>query len=449
MQTADIFSKRHLSRARTMTGRMLLLTAALLVLTSCDNLRFWETKETPVETASPLERQLLEVRKRATVIQGAIESLDRVDIPTFRLDGSELRIALYSQDGELRHIDERLRHDDGSTERNRYYFAMGSLFHFYGQAKKRLNPGEQPPMTADIRTRMYFNDKGNLFYSEKTVDGSEIDMEGSEVPNTMRRAAALQDLKRTAASGIIDTASFNDLLYTAISLPSQNETPLAEDEAARSEDEAALTEDEAALAGDEAALAEDAAALQEDETMLREDEIRTEKAAAEKKRMESRERNASSTSTKTTSRKRESKAAAPPPPVEKTPPPMPPPAIVPADEILIDPHTHAMLPGTLSSHRIRFQKGNTGASLSAGVSKGKHKEYVLRANRGQKMTVTLQSDDPQVFFRVFLHDGDISGQRRAWSGTLPRYDDYHIVVYRRSDAKGSGSAAYTISMGVK
>jgi len=139
----------------------------------------------------------------------------------------------------------------------------------------------------------------------------------------------------------------------------------------------------------------------------------------------------------------------PPPPKKDVAPPAPPPAAVPADQILIAAHTHVMLPGTLSSHRIRFQKGSTGATLSASVRKGKHKEYVLRARRGQKMTVSLQTDDPNVYFRVFLDDGDISGQRRAWTGSLPRYDDYHIVVYRRSDARGDAAGAYTVSMSIQ
>jgi hypothetical protein len=108
-----------------------------------------------------------------------------------------------------------------------------------------------------------------------------------------------------------------------------------------------------------------------------------------------------------------------------------------------------MLPGTLSSHRIRFQKGSSGAKLSASVRKGRHKEYVLRARRGQTMSVTLQTDDPNTYFRVFLSDGDISGQRRSWSGSLPRYADYHIVVYVRSEAAGNTEAAYTVSMSIQ
>ncbi|PLX26393.1 MAG: hypothetical protein C0600_10945 [Ignavibacteria bacterium] len=108
-----------------------------------------------------------------------------------------------------------------------------------------------------------------------------------------------------------------------------------------------------------------------------------------------------------------------------------------------------MLPGELSSHRIRFQKGNTGATLSASVKKGRHMEYVLRARRGQNMSVSLQTSDPNTYFRVFLNDGDISGQRRNWSGTLPRYEDYHIVVYLRSDAPRNAEGAYTITMSVK
>jgi hypothetical protein len=409
--------------------RLTALLAVLLAFTACDELRFWEDHETPVLTASPLERQVLEVRKKATMIQSEIGRLDRRNVPTFSLGDTRLDLSLYSEAGQVRLIDERLRYTDGSSERNRYYFDDGSFFHYYGQAKKRVNPGEDPPMIADIRTRMYFNDKGNLFFNEKTIDGMDAEMNDGELPNTMRRAFALRGLEWTDGAGIVDTAAFTDLLYTAIRLPEGQELPSTRSDAADVADEQISGEARSAETQDEAVPAASS------ETIVSE----AGQATPQKSRTESPRRQA----------EQNVKTQPPPPKKEAAPASMPPPAVVPADEILIEPHSHAMLPGTLSSHRIRFQKGNTGATLSASVRKGHHKEYVLRAKRGQKMNVSLQSDDPNVVFRVFLNDGDISGQRRAWSGSLPRYDDYHIVVYRKSDARGDAAGAYTISMSIR
>ena len=108
-------------------------------------------------------------------------------------------------------------------------------------------------------------------------------------------------------------------------------------------------------------------------------------------------------------------------------------------------HTHRMLPGSVRSARVQFQKGSNGVTLTAQAGKGAHQEYVLRARRGQGMNVTLDSENPDVYFRIFLNDGDISGERRSWSGTLPRYGDYHVVVY----VKGAQAAGFTITIGIQ
>ena len=432
-------------------SQLSLLVASLLLLSGCDRLRFWEDNEVPVETASPMERQVMDVRKKATVIQSAITRLDRRNVPTFQLGDSRMDISLYTEAGKMRLIDERLQFTDGSTERNRYYFENESFFHYYGQAKKRVNPDENPPMIADIRTRMYFNDKGNFFHSEKTIDGMLTDMDDVELPNTMRRAFALRALEWSDSGGNVDTAAFTDLLYTAMQL---------REELGRSnvdqQGDPGVTEETAAAETPQPQDEIAAASSQNDtETVpgtsaesARESTTRSAKPAASSPKP-STAKTAPAKTPARTAEPQQTAAVKPPPKRDAAPPPLPPPAVVPADEVLIEAHTHAMLPGSLSSHRIRFQKGNSGTTLSASVRKGRHKEYVLRARRGQKMSVTLQTDDAQVYFRVFLNDGDISGQRRAWTGTLPRYDDYHIVVYRRSDARGDAPASYTVSMSIQ
>ena len=108
-----------------------------------------------------------------------------------------------------------------------------------------------------------------------------------------------------------------------------------------------------------------------------------------------------------------------------------------------------MVPGNLTSQRLRFPKGSTNASVRSAVAKGKHLEYVLHAREGQTMNVSLQSDNSDLSFRIFLRNGDISGKRRAWSGTLPRTGDYHVLVYLRSDAQGGKDLPFTLTVGIE
>ena len=107
-----------------------------------------------------------------------------------------------------------------------------------------------------------------------------------------------------------------------------------------------------------------------------------------------------------------------------------------------------MLPGSLTSSRVQFKKGSTGVTVSAQLEKGRHSEYVLRARRGQSMSVNLDTEQPDVHFRVFLDNSDISGERRSWTGSLPRYADYHIVVYLHSKATVQ-SSGFTVTIGIQ
>jgi hypothetical protein len=116
-------------------------------------------------------------------------------------------------------------------------------------------------------------------------------------------------------------------------------------------------------------------------------------------------------------------------------------------EAVIPAHTHRMIPGPLNSSRVRFQKGSTGITLSASLEKGRHNEYVLRARRGQTMQVTLDAEQPDVAFRIFMDNSDISGERRSWTGTLPRHADYHVVVYLKQQS-GVQSTGYTVTISI-
>ncbi len=403
-----------------------MVLAVVLAFTACDAIRFWEKNEAPVETSTPIEREVMGVRNKATIIQSSISMLDRRNVPSFVIGDSTFDVSLYSEGGVLRLIDERIQTRSSSRFRNRYYFDNDGFFHYYGRGDLRVNPGINPPEFAELVERMYFNTKGNLFHSEKLINNLATELESQEVPGVMRRAFALRSLDWGDSTGV-NTYAFLDMLYTAEDLPAGQEM------VSTFRDDTSIDADPEDAAVTESEKVETAPAPKPNADADQPAQRKSTPAAANK-----------------SSEKQTEPAAAPRQQVSK--PALstaPPPAPVPVDEILIEKHTHAMLPGELSSHRIRFQKGNTGATLSASVKKGRHMEYVLRARRGQNMSVSLQTSDPNTYFRVFLNDGDISGQRRNWSGTLPRYEDYHIVVYLRSDAPRNAEGAYTITMSVK
>ncbi|MBN1446569.1 MAG: hypothetical protein JXA28_01460 [Bacteroidetes bacterium] len=425
------------------------LTAALtflILLSSCDSIRFWERPESIPETAYS-EGEILDVRKKATLIQSSIGTMDRRDLPLFSVGDSMLEVTLYNDAGRLRLVDERISNRNGSYSRNRYYYDSDALFFFYAKSRICVNPGGHPAEYAEGLTRMYFNSKGNMFHYEKTINGLSTEMMDGELPAIMRRAFALRELEWNDSTGVVDTTAFLAVIYTVDAFAG-NAAGFENDSVEEMPAEETPDTQEMTADNGEKGTAADVTPGQtagRRELMHSASEEKTDGTAKTSQTAQGRP---SSADRKHITQERTSPPS-PVPSAQQPPAPSPPPAVVPADEILIEPHTHAMLPGTLSSHRIRFQKGSSGATLSASVRKGHHKEYVLRARQGQRMSVTLQTTHPDVHFRVFLNDGDISGQRRSWSGSLPRSEDYHIVVYVRQDSRSTDEAVYTITMGIQ
>ncbi|MBE0642583.1 MAG: hypothetical protein IH600_00715 [Bacteroidetes bacterium] len=399
----------------------ILLLSSLLM--SCDSIKFWESDTDVGETVSTAQKEVMDVRNRATAIQSEIDRLDRRDLPPFRLGDTTLTVTLYSLGGIIRLIDERVDEERLGSARNRYYFEKESLFHFYGKSSQRLNPQESEPQFAEVSTRIYFNDAGTPFNYEHRINGLKSDMSEDELPSVMQRAEALRMLGFADVNGQIDTVAFIETLYSA-------KTPSASDPSKETQEnvtETAATDDVA-------------------EEMAPPEEVVAEKVAppptqpVQKKVAPPPAQPAQ-------------KKAAPPaqPEQKKVAPPAPPAEFAKTGDAdaYIEAHTHAILPGALITHRIRFQKGSTSASLSTRLKKGTNEEYVLRARRNQRMSVTVQSPNADVYFRVFLRDGDISGQRRAWSGSLPRYGDYHVVVYLRGGAVVNGDVPCTLTISIE
>ena len=77
----------------------LLVLSALLA--GCDAIKFWESDSGVRETMSIAQKEVLDVRNRATTIQSAIDRLDRRDISPFTLGDTTLVISMYFDAGRI------------------------------------------------------------------------------------------------------------------------------------------------------------------------------------------------------------------------------------------------------------------------------------------------------------------------------------------------------------
>ena len=99
---------------------------------------------------------------------------------------------------------------------------------------------------------------------------------------------------------------------------------------------------------------------------------------------------------------------------------------------------------TAAPQRISFAQGAISGSVEGTVTSPDRRQYVLRALKGQKMTVEIISKDKKANFAVQgVADGQplkrLENEDRKWTGALPSTQDYLITV-----ASPSGSTAYTV-----
>ncbi|MFA6235257.1 MAG: hypothetical protein WC824_13865, partial [Bacteroidota bacterium] len=391
----------------------------ILLLTGCDAMRYWGSDTGVRETVSVSEKQVLSVRNRATTIQSAIYELQRRDMAPFRIGDTLLTVTIYFENGQIRLIDERVEAEETGSARNRYYFDEASLFHFFGKSSPRINPGEPEAQFANIRTRMYFNAAGNLFDYEHKINDIESKLAENELPSVMQRSVALSMLVNTDSLGRIDTAAFVGTLYRATN-GTYTELPPMELTEKPNEANATSTRD---TVKPQAKSPAQQPAQQPTKTVVKIVSSPPPQPPAVKKASPPRAqqpvvKKASTPPAQQPAKPAVKKASTPPvqqpakqavkkastPPVQQpakqavkkastppaqqpakqamkkasTPPaqqPMvkkasPPAEIAGADDAdaFIETHVHAMLPGTLNIHRMRFQKGSTSASYSTQVS---------------------------------------------------------------------------------
>jgi len=101
------------------------------------------------------------------------------------------------------------------------------------------------------------------------------------------------------------------------------------------------------------------------------------------------------------------------------------------------------------TRQVRFARGAETATLSGAVVRGDRDVYILRANAGQPMRVSITSLEHNAVFQIAGPDGrELAGAGEGqdadrWSGRLARSGDYRITV-----GGARGNATYTLAIGI-
>ncbi len=106
-------------------------------------------------------------------------------------------------------------------------------------------------------------------------------------------------------------------------------------------------------------------------------------------------------------------------------------------------------PGGGLTKTVKFSKGSSSASYSDAVIRGERNTYILGANAGQTMNVSISSVESNAVFQIKGPTGYLPGtapgtDARSWSGQLPANGKYNIIV-----GGTRGNATYTVKFSIK
>lgn len=104
---------------------------------------------------------------------------------------------------------------------------------------------------------------------------------------------------------------------------------------------------------------------------------------------------------------------------------------------------------------VHFKPGSEGTTVKGHLTGREDIDYVLGAKRGQRMTVVLHAEHPQLYFNVLppgreeaIFIGSTSGDR--FEGDLPSNGNYRIRVYlMRAAARRDESASYRLDIRIE
>ena len=98
--------------------------------------------------------------------------------------------------------------------------------------------------------------------------------------------------------------------------------------------------------------------------------------------------------------------------------------------------------------QIKFKKGESSAVIAGSLQLGEEISYILKANKDQKMVVTISSTEDNAVFRIkdrssryYLDGATELDDAVSWKGSLPSDGEYKIVV-----GGITGNADYTLKV---
>ncbi|MDQ3817077.1 MAG: hypothetical protein M3362_05235 [Acidobacteriota bacterium] len=106
-------------------------------------------------------------------------------------------------------------------------------------------------------------------------------------------------------------------------------------------------------------------------------------------------------------------------------------------------------PAASAKKRVKFPPGRTTVILKSKTTVSTAEVYVLRARKGQRMTLHLTSTSKKAVFTIFppdWHPTQDASNVTEWDGELPQTGDYEIWVSPRDE---SGDTAFTLEVTVR
>ena len=101
--------------------------------------------------------------------------------------------------------------------------------------------------------------------------------------------------------------------------------------------------------------------------------------------------------------------------------------------------------GKTRTQRILFKPGAVSAVVESSIGRGSQTIYLLRARRGQIMTLSLTSLDQNAVFDIQAPDGQFLQQdTTSYRGELPLTGDYSVIV-----SGIRGNAEYTLDVTIR
>jgi hypothetical protein len=114
----------------------------------------------------------------------------------------------------------------------------------------------------------------------------------------------------------------------------------------------------------------------------------------------------------------------------------------------------ALAQSPIRKEPVHFKTGESSATIKGTIKGDDTVDYVLGAQKGQSMVVTLATTNRSAYFNVLppgseeaIFIGSTSGEK--YEGTLPASGDYTVRLYlMRSAARRGEAASYTIKFAV-